>query len=407
MENIDNDDNGNDDNGNLQTFAHRITLQKIGKRSLNEDKITEQIETLIARIQTRTRVERGWRVARIGETRVTVTGTDVERTNKQRTPAGIKTYEADITISCDPNRNRTEKQMDSEFRNMVSVLVAASGRYPNWEVSAVDGVNWTETAEQIAGGSRADDFVGYASFEIPGNWRARFSHIFERESQIALVMTSFEAAVQDNWSNESRFHALFVGTPGCGKSEVAQTIKRIFGSDAVMSFDGTALTQAGFIKSLTEKDDLPRVIVIEEIEKCDPVVLRVLLGMMDTRGEIRKVTARDDIERDARVIVIGTCNSLPQLEAMHSGAVASRFGEPIFFPKPDRKLLQKILMREVKRVEGNEQWIDPVLDYCDMRHITDPRRAISFCLRGRDGWLDGSFMRHLENVREIGASLNE
>lgn len=29
--------------------------------------------------------------------------------------------------------------------------------------------------------------------------------------------------------------------------------------------------------------------------------------------------------------------------------------------------------------------------------------AISFCLRGREGWLDGSFKRDLEAVRKIGA----
>lgn len=397
------------DNGQLLTNAHIITLEKVGKRKLNEDKISEQIDTLIARLLTRSRVERGWRVARQGDTRVTVTGTDVERTSA-RGAAGIKTYNVDLTISC--NRTRSAKQMDSEFRTMLSVLVAASGRYPNWDVVAVDGVQWQETAEEIASG-RGDDFVGYATFEIPGNWRVYVSHIFERESQIALVMTSFEAAVQDDWQ-ESRFHALFVGDPGCGKSELASSIRKMFANcpGAVMRFDGTALTQAGFIKAITEAEDKPRVIIVEEIEKVtDANALSTLLGMMDTRGEIVKVTARANIDTDTRVVVIATCNDYDALKAMKSGALASRFGEPIYFPKPDTALLRKILMREVKRVSNdnsvdhNMQWIEPVLAYCAKRKITDPRRAISFCLRGRDGWLDGTFETHLENVRKIGETL--
>ena len=75
-------------------------------------------------------------------------------------------------------------------------------------------------------------------------------------------------------------------------------------------------------------------------------------------------------------------------------------------PRPDRDLMHKILSREVTSINGNGKWIEPVLDYMEHIGSSDPRKAISFCLRGRDAWLDGSFRAKLESVRAIGSQLH-
>lgn len=400
MDNIENDTvNDDDENPNMQ--RHVVTLSKFAKRSLADAQIVEQVNMLIARIKTGPRVARGWDVEWDGKHHVQ---TEVAGTTQfsSRKAAGNKTYVVSVIIT---NRNGkgSAAQKTAEFRTMVSVLVAASNRFPNWTVYSVDGQGWSEVETQKMR-EAGSDYVGYAPFEIPGNWREHFNHIYERDSQIELVMSSLWAAADSDWEN--RFNAILAGPPACGKSELLTSLRKMLGDDAVLALDGTAMTQAGLTKELTEREELPRVIIVEEIEKGEEPALRVLLGMMDTRGEIRKITAREKIHRDARCIVMGTCNDYTKLEGMMAGALASRFGEPIYFPRPSRELMGKILAREIKKIDGNPAWIEPVLDYCGKRGINDPRKAISFALRGRDGWLDGSFETSLETVRNIGAATN-
>ena len=85
---------------------------------------------------------------------------------------------------------------------------------------------------------------------------------------------------------------------------------------------------------------------------------------------------------------------------MQSGALASRFGKPIYFNRPSRGQLEMILQREVESYDGNFAWIAPTLNYCEKIKETDPRQVISLCISGGDDWLtdNGSGMSVMEKI---------
>ena len=118
--------------------------------------------------------------------------------------------------------------------------------------------------------------------------------------------------------------------------------------------------------------------------------------MLDSRAEIRKVTARGKVQRDTRCFVIATVNNLAKFKALQAGALASRFPEQVHFKRPTRDTLARILTREIDKINGNSDWIKPCLDYCIDRKIDDPRTIISRCLCGGNGWLDGSYQEMLD-----------
>jgi MoxR-like ATPase len=154
---------------------------------------------------------------------------------------------------------------------------------------------------------------------------------------------------------------------------------------------------AGAQKELAERvdsgQDLPRVLLVEEIEKADEKSLSWLLSLMDLRGEIRKTTARGKINTDTKMICIATVNDVPTFKKIAFGALYSRFSNKIYFRRPDRELLGRILKREVDAIEGKDEWINPTLDLADEIHTTDPREVISLLLCGRDALLDGTFQK--------------
>ena len=84
---------------------------------------------------------------------------------------------------------------------------------------------------------------------------------------------------------------------------------------------------------------------------------------------------------------------------MMSGALASRFGHKVYFPRPSREILKKILTREVRKIDnGKEEWIEPALDYLlEVEQTDDPRRAISI-LDGRDRLLSGEYQKDLKHI---------
>ena len=86
---------------------------------------------------------------------------------------------------------------------------------------------------------------------------------------------------------QNRNHCVLFGPPACGKSEILLAFKRLLGADAVMTFDATSTTEAGARRELRQLANIPPIPIVEEIEKTDERSLRWLLGVLDTRGEIR------------------------------------------------------------------------------------------------------------------------
>jgi hypothetical protein len=242
-------------------------------------------------------------------------------------------------------------------------------------------------------------------FPMPEEIQPFFGHIYDRDSQIRIINSSLKAAQASGF--EQRNHCLLWGKPGCAKTEALLGFEKMVGSHNVTKLDATSTTKAGAENLLLELDVVPPILLIEELEKCNPLNLPWLLGVLDQRGEIIKTNARIGSQRkSAKCLCVATVNNLDELTRMMSGALASRFQHKIYFPRPNRTILEKILMREIIKVNGSETWIGPILDYVlNIEKVNDPRRAISL-LDGREKWLTNEYKDDLMAIREAMATDN-
>ncbi len=344
-----------------------IEISKAAGRSLNDAKIKLQLETIVNSVNTAQRTARGWNVA-------------------IPTPMYSQhnlTYRVGLIVTCTKPDRPT---IDSEFANIVN-SVAARGSGPKWEVTAIDGEKYTP--DTLAAQQAEDIEIGYAPIDMPENWSSFFGHLYGLNDHIGRVRRAIDAAMMSNWQH--RFHAALIGPPGCGKSDICQSIKRALGDEAVMEFDGTSTTMAGAQKELSEREELPRVLLVEEIEKAPEASMAWLLSVLDLRAEIRKTTARGNILRDCKMLCIATVNDVPTFERANFGALQSRFSNKVFFQRPSRELLSQILNREIQRVGGDERWIGPALNYAEEIDTTDPREVIAICLCGREALITGEY----------------
>ena len=193
-----------------------------------------------------------------------------------------------------------------------------------------------------------------------------------------------------------RFHAVLHGPPACGKTEILRSLSRMVGRDAVLHFDATSTTKAGAERTLLETADIPPVLCIEEIEKTDEQSLRWLLGVLDFRGEVRKVTHRSTAVREVKLLCLATVNDMDLFKRIMDGSLASRFTHKIKCPRPSREALEKILLREVTLAKANTAWIKPALEWCvEEEKTNDPRRIVAVCLCGGDKLLTGEYQESL------------
>jgi hypothetical protein len=359
--------------------VHTVTISKLSKRSLREGIAEVDQEKLRESVTSRTLEVAGWRY---------VFGA-VERTEAEVDGFNWE-YSYSVQVSyLNPNvlpEPQTFPMIVRQFSGK-----ASQPQQNRWTLSAVDGETYAPDA--ITSDSD-DENLGYAPVEIPEDIDTYFSHLFGLGAQIRMVKRALRTAIESGWTK--RENTVLYGPPGCGKSDVALSLKAALGGDAVWSLDASQLTDAGIIKALSEMDILPRVVVLEEAEKANQESIRSFLAMLDTRGEIRKVTARGAIQRETKVLAFCTVNDTDKFGKMLDGALASRFNNPVKFNRPDRTILTSILEREVKSVNGNMEWIAPALDFCDKHNLSDPRRVISVCLLGQDDLLTGEYQADAE-----------
>lgn len=230
-----------------------------------------------------------------------------------------------------------------------------------------------------------------------------FDHLYERDAQISVVLSALEAAQSSRFA--LRFHSVLEGPPGCGKTAITAAVEKMVGPERVIKFDGPSCTKAGIENFFLDgEEDVggPKVMIFEEIEKAETNAHKVLLSMLDSRGEVRKTTGDDGQRvRDVKVLCIATVNDMNLFRKLYSGALASRFTHTIHCPRPSRKCLGQILDREIDKVGGNKAWIEPALDYVlHVEKTTDPRRAIAVCLSGRDKLLTGSYQKALNAINK-------
>ena len=356
--------------------VHRIEVQKVSQKTLNHEKVKTQLDGIRRRILGGGRQERGWqsKLAPHWDTPVT-------------NPSGAIVYTATFLLQCKPKRKRSAESLANELEKIVKVVQAA-GNAPGWLISKLDG------DQEAAKVFNPNTEVPYVDVALPEDWRKNFSHIYGRDEQVDLVVSAVAAGIRSDWKH--RFHTVLVGPPAGGKTEICRSLITAVGSEACLQYDATATTQAGAIEDLRKRDELPRILVIEEIEKTDEASLRWLLGVLDERGEVRKTTFRNNVQFGARLLGVATVNDYPLFLRLMDGALASRFCNPIHCPPPDRGILTRILEREIDAVQGKREWIAPVLDFAELHSIHDPRRLKSICLCGRDDLLTGEYQAKLE-----------
>jgi hypothetical protein len=331
--------------------THVLTLAKLSERQLQEKVINKNIETVLESVNNRTRQVNGWTVERDtdlphpdGWSREDF---DNEEGQTRKATVRFKFFYY-LKINFDHPDKKPDPNMLAAICKQVNTRAAQPGDSGRWTLEAVDGNVYVPPEE----GTALDvDQVGYAEVDIPDDWSTYFDHLFGLEYKVEMARDALQAGIDSGWNN--RFHVVFHGPPGCGKSDIAHSIKRALGDDAVMEFDATATTGAGAIKDLAEREILPRIMVVEEIEKGDEKALDFLLALMDQRGEIRKVTARQTIEKSTKLFVIATVNNMDKLKSIRDGALASRFATKVKFGRPTRDQLEMILEREVAKVRGD------------------------------------------------------
>lgn len=313
---------------------------------------------------------------------------------------GLWNYKAEVTLTKEGGqKDKKEKQ----FLQILKYIIEAGknakfNKYP-WNViePTKDFISKIDSSPMLP---ESDEDKNYASISMePG---CCFDHIYDREPQIAIVQSALEAFLESDMQN--RFHSVLYGPPGCGKSAIALAFADMLGkeNEAYMKMDATSTTAAGAAKILLEAPIIPPVLIVEEIEKTDDKSLHWLLGVLDQRGEIRKTNYRIGHQaRNVKMLCIATVNDMELFSKVMSGALASRFPNKLYCDRPSRKILQKILEREVLKVDGNMAWIEPALKfgYDDMKE-DDPRTLIPICLCGRDRLLTGEYQEWLLKVSD-------
>lgn len=371
--------------------CHHLTLTKLAERALQPKVIQKNMDALCSAVNTRSLTVGGWTIEMDPDRDGDWQHQGWKQRDSYENGANYK-YEMYLKICF---ARRDDKPADKNILHAMCRAVHTKSAQPvlgRWTLTEVDGSEYIVPDENNP--MTTADFIGYAEVKFPEDWDTYFEHLYGLDPPIVRCKRSIETALETEF--EQRNHKVLVGPPGCGKSDILGSFKKMFGDEAVLEFDATATTAAGAIKELSERDILPRLLFIEEIEKVEEKQTAPLLSIMDLRAEIRKTTARSQIQRDTRILCMATVNDYELFCSKAAGALADRFGEPIWFQRPSRSTLEMILQREIAKIpNGDFAWVDPCLDYCEEIGLERARAIISLCLDGKEMWITGEWQEIL------------
>lgn len=254
------------------------------------------------------------------------------------------------------------------------------------------------------------EFLGDQSDEAMSQHPA-WKDLYDLGPQVRLLMNNIHRAAETD--GESRNHAVLFGHAGCGKTTTLLAFEKMFGEGSVLRLDATSTTKAGlekmFFSDLTE---IPPLVFMEEAEKADPEALKIWLGALDDRGEIRKVNFRVNQLRSLKVLFFCTVNNKALFDRMmgsdgsEAGALSSRCVSQIYFPRPSTDTLRQILKKEIDLHGGKYEWIAPALALAQDMGVSDPR-IVRHYLAGGDRLLDGGYQRDWKAIQQAQASFQK
>lgn len=231
-----------------------------------------------------------------------------------------------------------------------------------------------------------------------------WSHLYGVGPQIRTILSNIKRA--KDTGGASRNHGVLYGHAGCGKTTTLLAIEQMFGPGAVLRLDATSTTRAGIEKLFfSDLPVIPPLVFMEEAEKADPEALKVWLGALDDRGEIRKVNFRVNQLREVKVLFLCTVNNKTLFDKMmgsdgsEAGALSSRCVSQVYFPRPSETTLRLILQKEIDRNGGDPAWITPAIILAQELGITDPRIVRSY-LAGGERLLDGTYQEDWKAIQE-------
>jgi hypothetical protein len=395
-------------------MAYAVTLVRtISKRS-SQEKIEAQINFILGRALNSNRGS-GWDIT----------------TRKIQPPVETKTgwkFQCDLTLEKTKGRGRGGETEYKQWEEIKAMLVQ-SGRNAKFQdspwvptfsnVGGVSAVAAEENDAEIAGvktvaGTISDRILDWSDLNFPQELlesdealaeHPAFSDLYDIGPQIRTVLSAIKRAVDTNGA--SRYHSVLYGEPGCGKTSTLRAVEKLLGPGSVLHLDATSTTKAGIEKLFfSELTEYPKLVFLEEAEKAPEEGLKVWLGALDDRGELRKVNFRQTQVREIQILFFCTANNKRAFDNMmgtgsgEPGALSSRCVNEIQFPRPAEHTLRKILEKEIDQKGGNREWITRCLNLARELKVTDPRKVKAF-LSGGDRLLDGSFQKDQRLIRGI------
>lgn len=379
-----------------------VVFQKLTERSVGEDKLRHQVASM--GVEAMSLRLPGWSM--VGDV------PDFKSEGK----IGAYTYSVVYKFAYSVSADMTDLEVSNQLTAIVGSMEHYGNRY-SWMLLKAFKDEGSGQSQMLMPVSQVEADSDPTAVEVDlGTDSPYFTHIFERSAQISVALSAVEAAKVSNFTH--RFHTVLYGPPGSGKTEITRAMYKMISPDGmpetstacangtrmnIVRMDGPSTTKAGlenfFLNTEAEGSTL---LIYEEIEKAPADALIPLLGILDTRGEVRKTTGKDgQMARDVKVLCIATVNNMDKFEKMLAEALASRFTHKVYCPQATRSCMEKILSHEVRKVAGNQAWVAPTLDYVmDVEGVNDPRRAIAVCISGRDRLLTGAYQRALRAISQ-------